>query len=273
MDINSTVKLNNRGEMPQFGLGVYKATPGEETQLAVKWALESGYRHIDTATFYANERDVGVAIKESEIPREEIFVTTKLWNGDHGYEKTLRACEESLEKLQLEYLDLYLIHWPVENLRGKSWEALEKLYQEGKCQAIGVSNYTVRHLEELLGQSEIVPAVNQVEFSPYLYQKELLEFCNSHKIQLEAYASLTRGRRLGDPRLIAIAGDYKKTPAQLLIRWALQHGLIVIPKSVHKERIKENAQVFDFEIFQEDMKELDSFNENLHLCWDPTDAP
>lgn len=270
--INSKAKLNNGVEIPYLGLGVYKAKPGEETQNAVTYALEVGYRHIDTASLYGNERDVGIAVRNSSIPREEIFVTTKLWNDDHGYEKTLKACDESLGKLDLGYIDLYLVHWPVEGIRNETWKAMEKLYEEKKCRAIGVSNYTIKHLEELLEICNVVPAINQVEFSPYLYQKELLDFCNSHDIRLEAYSPLTRGRKLDDQKLVEIAGKYEKTSAQILIRWALQHEVIVIPKSSHKERIIENADVFDFEISQEDMEKLDSFNENFRVCWDPTNV-
>ncbi len=266
--INTTVKLNNGVEMPIFGLGTYQTRIGKETQNAVSHALKAGYRLIDTAKIYGNEKDVGEALKKSSIPREEIFVTTKLWNSDHGYDAAVAACKTSLLKLGLSYVDLYLIHWPVQGLRNKTWEALEMLYEEGKCRAIGVSNYMTWHLEELFGSS--IPAVNQVEFSPYLYQKDLLQFCHSHDIQLEAYSPLTRGIKLRDPRLMAIAAEYSKSPAQLLIRWALQRGVVVIPKSSKKERIYENANVFDFTISQKDMNVLDSFHENLHTDWDPS---
>lgn len=270
MDITSTIKLNNGIEIPRLGFGVYKIPPGEKTQKSVKWALEAGYRHIDTAKYYENERDVGKAIRESKVPREEVFVTTKLYNDDHGYESALSAFEKSFQKLNLEYIDLYLIHWPLENLRNESWKALQKIYKEGKCKAIGVSNYTIRHLKELLEFAEVIPTINQVEFNPYLYQKELLEFCSSHEIQLEAYSPLTRARKLDHPKLVKVAKKYNKTPAQMLIRWSLQHDLVVIPKSEHKERIYENADIFDFEISPEDMKKLDSFDENFRVCWDPT---
>lgn len=258
--------------MPYLGLGVYK-TLGEETKRAIHWALERGYRLIDTAAMYGNEKEVGEAIRESFLPREEIFITTKLWNDDHGYEKALKAFEESLERLKCEYIDLYLIHFPVEGIRNETWKALEKIYQEGLCRAIGVSNYTIKHLEELLEFCNVLPAVNQVEFSPYLFQKELLAFCKSQKIQLEAYSPLTRGKKLNDLKLVEIAEKYHKTPAQILIRWALQHEIVVIPKSSHKERIYENADVFDFNISLEDMKLLDSFNENFRVCWNPENVP
>ncbi|KPL03584.1 MAG: glyoxal reductase [candidate division Zixibacteria bacterium SM1_73] len=272
ISIDTKIKLNNSVEMPIFGLGTYQTRSGKETQAAVLYALEAGYRLIDTAKIYGNEKDVGEVVRKSGIPREEVFITTKLWNSDHGYEAAIAACEKSLKSLGLSYIDLYLIHWPVEGLRNETWRAMETLQKEGKCRAIGVSNYMIWHLEELLRSSSTVPAVNQVEFSPYLYQKDLLEFCRSHNIQLEAYSPLTKGQKLSDPKLVAIASRYSKSPAQMLIRWVLQHGVIVIPKSSKKERIFENADVFDFTISPEDKSVLDSFNENLRTSWDPSTA-
>lgn len=267
--IETKIKLNNRLEMPIFGLGTYQAH-GKESQQAVLYALEAGYRHIDTASIYGNEKEVGEAIRKSGIQREEIFVTSKLWNSDHGYDKALAACKKSLKRLRLSYLDLYLIHWPVRDPRNETWRAMEALLEEGKCRSIGVSNYMIWHLEDLLESSSTIPAVNQVEFSPYLYLEDLLSFCRSHKIQLESYSPLTKGQKLGDPRLIAIASRYEKTPAQILIRWALQHEVAVIPKSANRERILENADVFDFELSEEDMDALDSFHQNYRTSWDPT---
>jgi len=268
MDIKTAARLNNKVEMPMLGLGVCQS--GDQTEDAVLWALEAGYRHVDTAAIYGNEESVGNAIKKSNIPRSELFITTKLWNDNHDDpEASLNA---SLSKLQLDYVDLYLIHFPVPQ-RNTSWTVLEKLHKDGKCKAIGVSNFTIRHLKQLMETSEVIPAVNQVEFHPYLYQKELLEFCHSKGIQMEAYSPLTQGKKLNDEKLISIAKKYDKKPAQILIRWNLQHNIVVIPKSVAKARILENADVFDFEISEEDMKQLDSFNENLRLGWDPTDAP
>jgi diketogulonate reductase-like aldo/keto reductase len=271
--IATRAALGHGGPMPIFGLGVYQTGPGAGTANAVKWALEAGYRHIDTAALYANEREVGAAVRASGIPRDEIFVTTKLWNSDHGFDRALQAFGDSIATLGLDYVDLYLIHWPVEGLRADSWRALEKLLDEGNTRAIGVSNYTVRHLEELLAQCHIPPAVNQVEFSPFLYQRELLEFCRSHGICLEAYSPLTKGCKLGDERLVAMAEKLGRSTAQILIRWAIQHDLVVIPKSADKKRIEENAAVFEFELGREDMLYLDGLNENLHTSWDPTDAP
>ncbi|MGD8414632.1 MAG: aldo/keto reductase [Candidatus Latescibacterota bacterium] len=271
--IETRVTLSHGGAIPVLGLGVYQAGPGSETVNAVKWALEAGYRHIDTAAMYGNEKEVGSAIKASGVPREDIFVTTKLWNSDHGYDRAIRAFDDSLKKLGIGYVDLYLIHWPVEGLRDQSWRALETLLDEGKAMSIGVSNYTARHLEELLDSCNTPPAVNQVEFHPFLFQSELLQFCRSNYICLEAYSPLTKGNKLGDRRLVSIAGRYGKSVAQILIRWAIQHDVVVIPKSSNKSRIEENARVFDFEISEEDMSSLDGLNEDLHITWDPTDAP
>ncbi|MGB8658673.1 MAG: aldo/keto reductase [Candidatus Zixiibacteriota bacterium] len=271
--IDTRVKLNNQVEMPIFGLGTFQTQSGEQTRKAVLFALDAGYRLIDTAAMYGNEKDVGEAVRRSGIPREEVFVTTKLWNSDHGYERALLAFEESLERLGLAYVDLYLVHWPVGGLRNETWKAMEALLKRRKCRAIGVSNYMIWHLEELLNSSSTVPAVNQVEFSPYLYQKDLLEFCRSHGIQLESYSPLTKGHKLDDPKLLAVAAKYSKSSAQILIRWALQKEIVVIPKSSRKEKIAENASVFDFAISPEDMAALDSFNQNLRTSWDPSKAP
>ena len=272
-NIASLATMNDGRKIPWFGLGVYLLESGTEAQQAIHHAFEAGYRHIDTARLYGNERDVGIAVRNSGILREEIFVTTKLWNSDHGYQRTLAACEESLQALDIGYIDLYLIHWPVERLRTESWEALVKLQEEGKCRSIGVSNYTIRHLQELLRKSPIVPAVNQVEFSPFLYQSELLEFCREHGILLEAYSSLTRGQKFPHPTITTMAQKHQKTPAQILIRWALQHEVIVIPKSARRERIQENADVFDFNISSTGMAQLDALDENFRISWDPTNAP
>ena len=276
LTINTTVKLNNGVEMPKFGFGTFLSPAGKETQNAVLWALEAGYRHIDTAMIYKNEEDVGAAVAQSKISRKEIFIVTKVWNDDQGYEKTLKACDASLKRLKMDYIDLYLIHWPVRVLRGETWKALIKLQEQGKCRAIGVSNYTIRHLDELLPVTPVVPAVNQVEFNPFLYRKELLDYCHARGIRLEAYSSLSRAKKLEDPRLVAAARKYGKTPAQVALRWALQHDLVVIPKSVHRERIFENTQVFDFEITSEDMQALDNLNENYWLIspsWNPETSP
>ncbi len=270
--IGTKVKLNNGIDMPLFGLGTYQAT-GRGTEEAVLYALELGYRLIDTAQMYGNEREVGNAVRRSGIPREEIFVTTKLDNSNHGYERALSSFERSLERLGLSYVDLFLIHWPVEDLRSESWRALERLLEEGTCRSIGVSNYMTWHLEEVLGESSVVPAVNQVEFSPYLNQEGLLEFCRSKNIQLEGYSPLGKGEILNALELVPIAQKYSKTTAQILIRWALQHDIVTIPKSSNRRRIQENADVFDFEIAPEDMQMLDGLDANLRTSWDPSTAP
>ena len=263
LTLESRAKLNNGIEIPYIGLGVYQSPPGETTRRAVRYALKIGYRHIDTAQLYGNETDVGRAVRESGIRREEIFITTKVWNSYQGYDSTLQACEGSLRRLGLSYVDLYLIHWPVQGLSDDTWRAMIKLWRQGKAHAIGVSNYSISQLRDLLQNSDIVPAVNQVEFHPFLYQQELLQYCKINRIQLEAYSPLTRAKRLNHQNIIDVAKKYEKTPAQVLIRWILQHDIIVIPKSIHEERIYENSQVFSFRLEPEDMKLLDSLNENL----------
>ena len=268
-----TVKLNNGVDIPLLGLGVYQSAPGKTTRDAVRHALKCGYRLVDTARVYGNEQDVGLALRGSGLSREEVFVTTKLRNGDHGYDSTIRACEESLRRLGLKYLDLYLIHWPVSGVRNESWRAMEKLLKDGKCRAIGVSNYTINHLSEMLASSNTIPAVNQVEFHPFLYQQKLLEYCRGHGIQLEAYSPLTRGERLNHPKVVEIAREHGRTPAQILIRWAVQHSVVAIPKSVRNERILENSRVFDFTLSLSEMKALDSLNEDFRTCWDPSNLP
>ena len=273
LNFQSGITLNNGIQIPILGIGTYLTNNGGEAKNAVLKALEVGYRHIDTAMMYNNETDIGAAIKESGIPREEIFLTSKLWNSDHGFNKSLDAFQASLDRLQVDYLDLYLIHWPVPDLRIDSWRALEKLYANGKCRTIGVSNYMQNHLEELLEACDIIPMVNQVEFSPYLYLRDLLHFCRNHDIQLESYSPLTKGRMLNDPALIAIAKKYEKTVAQILIRWVLQHEVVVIPKSSNSDRIYENSDVFDFSISDNDMELLNSFHKGLHTSWDPSTAP
>ncbi len=277
MDINvaSTVPLQHGGPIPILGLGVYLISKGHPAEQAVRWAVEAGYRHVDTASLYGNEQSVGLALSSSGLNREDYFVTTKLWNSDHGYDKTLRAFDASLSRLGLEYVDLYLVHWPVRRLRLQSWKAVEEIFASGRARAIGVSNYVVRHLEELLANCRIPPAVNQLELHPYNYLSRLdtVTFCREQRIAIEAYSPLTHGERLNDPRLAAIARKYGKSPAQLLIRWGLQQGFIELPKSTHRDRIRENAQVFDFEITPGDMRTLDELDEALATDWDPTNEP
>jgi len=276
--------------MPVLGLGLYMIPPGKAAEEAVMCALQTGYRLIDTAMYYGNEGDVGRAVSHCGIPRQEIFITTKLWNEDHGYESALRAFDRSIGELQMEYLDLYLIHWPMKNsgvlaktlrrlglktqsVRLKTWMAMEQLLANGRCRSIGVSNYMVRHLEELLAVCKEPPAVNQVEFNPFCFQRELLEFCRRHRIQLQAYCPLVRGKRLDHPTLVTVARKHGRSVAQVLLRWALQHRVVVIPKATQPRHMRQNFDVFDFELPEEDMTRLDGLNENLHLYWDPTTAP
>ncbi|TFF92074.1 MAG: aldo/keto reductase [Promethearchaeota archaeon] len=267
LSINSTYKLNNGVKIPVLGFGTW-GLEGKTAINATRWAIEIGYRLIDTAFIYGNEVEVGKAIKASEVLREEIFITTKVWQTDMRYKKTFKSFERSLKNLDIDYLDLFLIHWPREK-RLETWRAMEKIYEEGKVKSIGVSNFTISNLKELLSHSEIIPVVNQVEFSPFLYQKDLLEFCHQHKIQLEAYSPLTRANKLNNPVLKDISNKYKKTTAQILLRWALQHQIIAIPKSSSKEHIEENANIFDFIIEEADMKKLDRVDECFRVVEDP----
>lgn len=273
LTIRSTVPLRGGVEIPVLGLGVYQARPGMETREAVRTAVAVGYHHVDTARAYGNEPDVAAGIAASGVRREEVFITTKLWNSDHGYDATLRACDASLARLEVERVDLYLIHWPVQGLRHETWRAMERILAQGKARAIGVSNYTIRHLEELLARASEPPSVNQVELHPFLPQGELVKWCVRQGIVVEAYAPLVKGRRMDDPVLRRVAAKHGRTPAQVLVRWALEHGLVVIPKSVREERIRENADVFGFTLDGEDLATLDDLDEGYRTSWDPTDAP
>jgi len=275
--IASRVRLNQGPEIPWLGLGVFQSEPGAVTRAAVRDALEAGYRAIDTAAMYGNEADVGAAVRASGLPREAVFVTTKLWHTDHGFDRALRAGRASAERLGLGAIDLYLIHWPRANSpdeRIDSWRALVRLKEEGVCRSIGVSNYTVRHLEELRAHSDVVPAVDQVEFHPFVYDPELLGYCEAHGIRLEAWSPLTRGRRLDDPTVASIAAAHHRTPAQVLIRWGFEHGIVEIPKSVHRERIRENAQVFDFSLSAREVGALDGLRGGPRVgMWNPAEIP
>jgi diketogulonate reductase-like aldo/keto reductase len=262
------VQLNNGVEIPTLGLGVWQANRGSETQGAVLEALRLGYRHIDTARVYGNEQDVGVALRASGLAREQVFVTTKLWNDDQGYDDALRAFDQSLKRLGLEYVDLYLIHWPVPGKRRDSWRALEQIASERRARAIGVSNYMTRHLSELVGHAKIVPAVNQIEISPFLQQRDTRHTCATHGIAVEAYSPLTRARKFAHPVIQAVAQRLGRSPAQVLLRWSIAEGLIPLPKSVHPARIAENAQL-DFEFPQEEWDRLNALDEGLVTGWDP----
>jgi diketogulonate reductase-like aldo/keto reductase len=274
MSVTTTrIALASGVGLPQVGLGVYQSPQGAATRDAVTAALELGYRHIDTARIYGNEADVGAAIQASAVPRDQVFVTTKLWNDDHGYDTALRALDASLGRLGLDHVDLYLIHWPVPGKRRDSWRALERAFGDGRARAIGVSNYLVPHLRELLGEAKVVPHVNQIELTPFLQRRDTRALCREHGIAVEAYSPLTRGQRLDHPTVVAIARAVGRTPAQVLLRWGIQHGLVVLPKSVHRERIAENAAVFDFGLDAAAMSELDGLEEGLVVGWDPDGAP
>ncbi|MBS4177741.1 aldo/keto reductase [Lederbergia citrea] len=266
--INDHTVLNNGVHMPWLGLGVFQVEDGKEVITSVHHALEAGYRSIDTAAGYQNETGVGTAIKQSGIAREELFITTKLANSDQGYESTLRAFEESRRKLDLEYIDLYLIHWPGKDKFQETWKAFEKLKRDGFIRSIGVSNFKIHHLETLKQNSDTIPAVNQVEFHPLLNQQKLLQYCKSEGIQLEAWSPIMKGN-LDLPTLTELAAKYGKKPAQIVLRWDLQHGVVTIPKSVHKERIQENADIFDFTLSEEDMKAIDQLNQDYRFGPDP----
>ncbi|MGG4112645.1 glyoxal/methylglyoxal reductase [Bacillus subtilis] len=267
--LKDTVKLHNGVEMPWFGLGVFKVENGNEATESVKAAIKNGYRSIDTAAIYKNEEGVGIGIKESGVAREELFITSKVWNEDQGYETTLAAFEKSLERLQLDYLDLYLIHWPGKDKYKDTWRALEKLYKDGKIRAIGVSNFQVHHLEELLKDAEIKPMVNQVEFHPRLTQKELRDYCKAQGIQLEAWSPLMQGQLLDNEVLTQIAEKHNKSVAQVILRWDLHHEVVTIPKSIKEHRIIENADIFDFELSQEDMDKIDALNKDERVGPNP----
>ncbi|MBL3648124.1 glyoxal/methylglyoxal reductase [Bacillus sp. RHFS10] len=267
--LKDTVKLHNGVEMPWFGLGVFKVENGSEATESVKAAIKNGYRSIDTAAIYKNEEGVGIGIEESGVAREELFITSKVWNEDQGYETTLAAFEKSLERLQLDYLDLYLIHWPGKDKYKDTWRALEKLYKDGKIRAIGVSNFQVHHLEELLKDAEIKPMINQVEYHPRLTQKELRDYCKKQGIQLEAWSPLMQGQLLDNEVLAQIAEKHNKSVAQVILRWDLQNEVVTIPKSIKEHRIIENADIFDFELSQEDMDKIDALNKDERVGPNP----
>lgn len=272
-NLQSTTTLRNGVKMPWLGLGVFKVEEGQELVNAVKTAITHGYRSIDTAAIYGNEVGVGQGVRqamaETGVARENLFITSKVWNSELGYEKTIAAYEESLTKLGVDYLDLYLIHWPVAGKYKEAWRALETLYKEGRVKAIGVSNFQIHHLEDLMKDAEINPMVNQVEYHPRLTQKELQAYCQQHEIQLEAWSPLMQGGLLDNTELKELAGNYGISIAQVILRWDLQNGVITIPKSTKEHRIAENATVFDFELTTEDMARIDSLNENHRVGPDP----
>ncbi len=273
LNLQSRVALSDGNTMPLFGLGVWAANPGQETQDAVSCALEVGYRHIDTASMYGNEQDVGSALNACGVPRNEIFVTTKVWETEQGYEPTLRAFGQSQQKLGLEFVDLYLIHWPVEGQRVDTWQALERLQNEGRVKSIGVSNFSPSHLQEIFESGKQRPTVNQIELSPFLQQRTIADFTRSAGIHLTAYCPLARGERFSHRSLQDIAEQTGKTPAQIMIRWGLQQGQTMIPKSVNPVRIRQNADVFDFTLSDKQMRLLAELDEGFRFCPNPLDQP
>ncbi|KQL48492.1 glyoxal reductase [Brevibacillus choshinensis] len=271
--LQDTTTLYNGVKMPWLGLGVFKVEEGPELVEAVRTAIRHGYRSIDTAAIYGNEEGVGEGIrlgmKDAGITREDLFVTSKVWNADLGYESTLAAYETSLKKLGLDYLDLYLIHWPVEGKYKEAWRALETIYKEGRVKVIGVSNFHVHHLQDLMKDAEMKPMVDQIEYHPRLTQKELQAFCREQNIQMEAWSPLMQGQLLDHPVLKDIADRHQKSIAQVIVRWDLQNGVVTIPKSTKEHRIVENADVFNFELSSEDMAKIDALNEGVRVGPDP----
>lgn len=268
-DIKGTVKLWNGLEMPYLGLGVFEMAKGKETIQAIHWALEAGYRHIDTASLYMNEQSVGDAVKTSGVKRNDIFITTKMWNSEQGYRNALDAFHRSLDKLQTDYVDLYLIHWPVKGKYIETWEALEELYSKKLVKAVGVSNFLEHHIQELIDRNHLIPMVNQFEFHPLLSQPSLLEYCKKNNIRTEAWSPILKGRVNEIPLLIDIAEKYGKTPVQVTLRWDLQKGVITIPKSSRKERIISNADIFDFSLTEAEIQRIDALDENRRIGADP----
>ncbi|PGS55435.1 aldo/keto reductase [Bacillus sp. AFS041924] len=273
MKMNNLVKLNNGLEMPVIGLGVFQVEDGQVVIDSVKAAIRNGYRSIDTAAIYQNEEGVGQgireALEENGLKREDLFITSKVWNADLGYQSTIDAFELSLKKLGLDYLDLYLIHWPVEGKYVDTWKALETLYKNGKVKAIGMSNFQIHHLKEVMANAEIMPMVNQVELHPMLSQVELRKFLKENSIQVEAWAPLMQGGLFENETLLEIANKHNKSIAQVVLRWHLQNGVVIIPKSIKEHRIQENANIFDFELTQEDMNRIDALNQNHRVGPDP----
>jgi diketogulonate reductase-like aldo/keto reductase len=268
-NIKGTVTLSNGVSMPYLGLGVFGINEGRDIKKAVINALNTGYRHIDTASMYQNEMGVGQGVRESNIPRKEIFITTKVWNTDQGYDQTLNAFDRSMDRLGFDYLDLYLIHWPVPGKYIETWKALEELYQQGRVKAIGISNFLEHHLVELLASCEIRPMVNQMEFHPYLIQQSLMDFCKSNNIQFEAWSPIMKGRVMHIDTLRRIGEKYGKSPVQIVLRWDLQKGVVTIPKSSRPERIESNAKIFDFVLSEEDMRRIDLLDKHYRLGPDP----
>ncbi|MEI0798396.1 aldo/keto reductase [Brachyspira intermedia] len=265
------VKFNNGIEMPILGLGLYKITDKKEVENAVKWAIEAGYRKFDTAQFYDNEKELGEAIRKTGIKREEIFITTKIWNTKQGYNSARKSFEESLEKLNMDYVDLVLIHWPGQKKERylDTYRALENICQSKKAKSIGLSNFEINHLKDIFAHCNIAPVINQIERHPNLQRNELIEFCKNHNIIAEAWSPLARGKLFNDKTIIDIANKYNKTPSQIILRWNIENNISVIPKSATKERIEENTNVFDFKLDKNDIEKINSLENGFRVGPDP----
>lgn len=270
MIYNQSVILKNGIKMPILGFGVYKIQDGDEGAQIIRNAVETGYRHIDTAAYYGNEKSVAEGIKRSGLPRGEIFITSKVWNDDHGYDKTMRAFESTLKNLNTDYLDLYLIHWP-SGRNGETWHALEQIYRDKRAKAIGVSNFNPEHIEQILEDAEFVPMVNQIEFHPLLQQSKVREYCKARDITVEAWSPLMRGRLSENPLLLELAKKHGKTVSQIILRWEIQQSVVTIPKTVRIERMRENADIFNFKLSADEMKRIAGLNENVRTGPDPVD--
>lgn len=271
---DTTFTLNTGATIPAIGFGTWQIFPSILAERAVSSALKLGYRHVDTARIYGNEKGVGKACRQSDVAREELFVTTKLWNHSQGYDKALEAFDGSLARLGLDYVDLYLLHWPVEGKRVDSWRALEEIQASGRSKAIGVSNFTIKHLEELMTVSKVVPAVNQVEFHPFLYkeQAELLAFCHKHSIIVEAYSPLAHGKKTDESVLPGIADRHAKSTIQVILRWCFQHGTVPLPKSTDSDHMSSNLEIFDFELTAQEMQQINDLSDGTRTCWNPSNV-
>ena len=269
--IRDKVTLANGVGMPRLGLGTWRSADGAEVERSVRWALELGYRHVDTAAVYGNERGVGRAVRDSGVPREQVFVTTKVWNDDQrgGRGAVLRAFDESLRRLGMDYVDLYLVHWPVKGKYVEAWRALEEVYAGGRAKAIGVSNFLVHHLKDVLKAAGMTPMVNQVEFHPRLAQRDLVDFCRQNNVVQEAWSPLMKGRVAEIPVIREVARRHGKTPAQVVLRWNLQRGFVTIPKSVRRERLEENAALYDFQLAADDVAAIDALDRGERIGADP----
>ena len=265
-----SIKLNNGQAIPQLGLGLWMNKNKQECIRTIEDALKVGYRHFDTAQIYGNEEFLGSALARAEVLRKDLFITTKIWNDNFWWDDLIPSFEESLNKLRLQYVDLLLLHFPVTETRRPAWRKMEELSRDGRAKSIGVSNYTIKHLEELLQECEIKPVMNQVELHVYLQQPELVEYCKKNDIVLEAYSPLAHGSGIDNPTLTAIGNKHGKSAAQVMVRWCIENGFIVLPKTTHKERLQENLDVFDFKLDADDMEQLQKLEKNYRTCWDPT---